>query len=135
MPIKILTVDDSKTIRMVIQRTLGEFDCAFCEAANGEEGLAVALCEKPDLILLDISMPIMDGVSLLAALRQDPHLRVIPVIMLSAELKGENAARLSRLGVSDYLVKPFKEQLLLDKVRRIIPLSAKPARVECLGQD
>ena len=134
MAAKILTVDDSKTIRMVIQSALSEFDCAVCEAANGEDGLAAATREKPDLILLDISMPIMDGVSLLAALRQDSQLRATPVIMLSAELKGESTARLSRLGVSDYLVKPFKEQMLLDKVRKIISLSAKPARPQCLGQ-
>ncbi len=131
MQTKILTVDDSKTIRMVIQSILGAFDCAFCEATNGEEGLVVAARERPDLILLDLSMPIMDGVSLLAALRQDPQLGAVPVIILSAELKGQNAASIFRLKVSDYLVKPFKEKMLLDKVRRIVSLSPKPDPREC----
>jgi two-component system cell cycle response regulator len=72
MVTKILAVDDSKSIRMVIQGALRAYDCAFSEAANGEEGLAVAAREKPDLILLDITMPVMDGVAMLGALRRDP---------------------------------------------------------------
>jgi two-component system, cell cycle response regulator len=127
MPTKILTVDDSKTIRMIIQRAFRAYDCAFCEAANGEEGLAAAAREKPDLIILDITMPVMDGVTMLSTLRQDSQLKSTPVIMLSAESSRDNVASISQLGISDYLVKPFKEDILLEKVRKIVPLTAKAA--------
>jgi two-component system cell cycle response regulator len=127
MPTKILTVDDSKTIRMIIQRAFRAYDCAFCEAANGEEGLAAAAREKPDLIILDITMPVMDGVTMLSTLRQDSQLKSTPVIMLSAESSRDNVASISQLGISDYLVKPFKEDILLEKVRKIVPLAAKAA--------
>jgi len=126
MPTKILTVDDSRTIRMIIQRAFRLFDCAFCEAANGAEGLVAAAQQKPDLIILDITMPVMDGMTMLGKLREDPDLKSTPVIMLTAESSRENVANVSKLGISDYLVKPFKEDLLLEKVRKVLPLVAKP---------
>lgn len=124
---KILTVDDSKTIRMIIQRAFRAHQCLFCEAANGEEGLAAARREKPDLIILDITMPVMDGIAMLGQLRQDPELNATPVIMLTAESGRENVLSISQLGVSDYLVKPFKEEQLLEKVGRVLPLTLKAA--------
>ena len=104
MSFKILSIDDSKAVRMIIQRSFRPYDCIICEASNGEEGLAVAAKEKPDLILLDITMPIMDGVTMLAALRNNPELKEIPVIMLTAEHGRENVANIVSLGVRDYLV-------------------------------
>jgi len=124
---KILTVDDSKTIRMIIQRAFRAHDCSLCEAANGEEGLAKAAAEKPDIIILDITMPVMDGITMLTKLRQDPELKATPVIMLSAESGRENVETITKLGISDYLVKPFKEEQLLEKVGKVMPLQLKPA--------
>ena len=63
---KILTVDDSKTIRLIVTKALKPFDVDVLEASNGVEGVAVAMREKPDLILLDLTMPIMDGSECLA---------------------------------------------------------------------
>jgi two-component system cell cycle response regulator len=127
MPTKILTVDDSRTIRMIIQRAFRTQDCALYEAANGEEGLAVAAREKPDLIILDITMPVMDGVTMLGKLRQHPDLKTTPVIMLTAESSRDNVSNISQLGISDYLVKPFKEDALLEKASKVVPLAAKRA--------
>ena len=124
---KILTVDDSKTIRLIIGRTFNKYDCAVVEAANGEEGLAKAIAEKPDLIMLDITMPVMDGITMLGKLRQDPALKNTPVIMLTAESGRDSVARIAQLGVSDYLIKPFKEEQLLEKVVKIFPLQPKAA--------
>jgi two-component system cell cycle response regulator len=124
---KILSVDDSKTIRMIVGRSLKNYDCVLCEAANGEEGLAAAASERPDLIILDITMPVMDGVTMLTKLREDPSLKAIPVVMLTAESGRENVAHIARLGVRDYLVKPFKEDQLIEKIGRIIPLVQKVA--------
>ena len=102
------------------------FDCELCEAANGEEGLAVAAREMPDLIILDYNMPVMDGVSMLRRLRENADLRRTPVIMLTAELSAENIATVARLGVRDYVTKPFNEELLLAKAARAVPLVARP---------
>jgi len=124
---KILSVDDSKTIRMIIGRSLKSYDCTLCEASNGEEGLAVAASEKPDLIILDITMPVMDGVTMLTKLRENAELQAIPVVMLTAESSRENIAQIARLGVRDYLVKPFKDDQLIEKIGRIIPLGMKAA--------
>jgi len=125
MPIKILSVDDSRTIRLIVGRSLRPYDCILCEAANGEEGLAVAVREKPDIILLDVTMPVMDGVTMLTKLKEDPELKAIPVIMLTAESGRDNVIHIARLGVRDYLVKPFKEDQLIDKVGRVVALKKK----------
>lgn len=129
MPIKILSVDDSKTIRMIVKRTFSTFDCVLYEAANGEEGLAAAASEKPDLIVLDITMPVMDGVTMLTKLKESPDLKGIPVIMLTAESGRENVAFIAKLGVRDYLVKPFKDDQLIEKVKRVVDLQPKAAPV------
>ena len=124
---KILSVDDSKTIRIIVGRAFRAYDCQVCEATNGEEGLAAAARERPDLIILDITMPVMDGVTMLTQLKQTEGLKAIPVIMLTAESGRENVLQIAKLGVRDYLVKPFKENELIEKVGRIIPLPVKAA--------
>lgn len=129
MPIKILSVDDSKTIRMIVKRTFGPYDATVLEACNGEEGLATATAQRPDLIILDITMPVMDGVTMLTKLKEDPNLKQIPVIMLTAESGRENVAYIAKLGVRDYLVKPFQDAQLIEKVNRVVTLQPKAAAV------
>ena len=119
---KILSIDDSKTIRLLLARLFRPFACEWREAANGEEGLAAATREKPNLIILDYNMPVMDGVTMLRKLREDPELKRTPVIILTAEAGPENLATVARLGVRDYVIKPFREEELLAKAGRIIPL-------------
>ncbi len=126
---KILSVDDSKTIRLIVKRTFSPYDCTVLEACNGEEGLAAAAAQKPDLIVLDITMPVMDGVTMLTKLKESPELKSIPVIMLTAESGRENVAYIAKLGVRDYLVKPFQDAQLIEKVQRVIPLQPKSAAV------
>ena len=122
MPVKILTVDDSQTVGLVLLKAFRPYDCIVMEACNGQDGLALAAAEKPDLILLDLSMPVMDGITMLAKLRADPDLKAIPVIMLTAESDRENIFHATKLGVRDYILKPFREQHVLEKAAKIIPL-------------
>ena len=122
---KILTVDDSKTIRMIVARAFKTFACEILEASDGVEGLAIVSREKPDIILLDYTMPVMDGFEMLNKLKADPESKGIPVVMLTAEAGRENVLKIARLGVRDYLVKPFKEDLVVERVGRIIDLKAK----------
>jgi two-component system cell cycle response regulator len=122
---KILTIDDSKTVRMVIRKIFRPFDCEILEAANGVEGLSEASKSQPNLILLDITMPVMDGVETLTRLKADPAVKDIPVIMLTAEGGRDHVLKIAKLGIRDYVVKPFKEDTLAEKVGRVIEL--KPA--------
>lgn len=125
MVTRILTVDDSKTIRLLVARAFKPFDCQVLEAANGVEGLAVAAREKPDLIILDITMPVMDGYETLTRLKSNPELKNIPVVMLTAEAGRDNVLKIARLGVRDYLIKPFKEEQIVDRASRIVDLKPK----------
>ena len=127
MPKKILSVDDSKTVRLIVRKAMKPYDMIVCEAQNGEEGLAVARAEKPDLILLDVTMPVMDGVEMLTRLKADPELKQIPVMMLTAEAGRENILKIAKIGVRDYIVKPFTEQVLVEKLSRIMTLTPAPA--------
>lgn len=132
---KILTVDDSKTVRIIVRKAFKSIDCEIIEAANGAEGLAVAGKEKPDLILLDVTMPVMDGVEMLTKLKADPALKGIPVIMLTAEGGRDNVLKIAKIGVRDYVVKPFKEAVLIEKAGRIIdlkPLATGPAKARSI---
>ena len=122
---KILSVDDSRTMRMMVKRAFRNFQCELFEAADGAEGLAAALANKPDLIVLDYNMPVMDGVTMLRNMRENPDLKRTPVIMLSAEDSNEIISTVARLGVRDYIIKPFEDENLLSKVTRIINLERK----------
>ncbi|MEM9161181.1 MAG: response regulator [Verrucomicrobiota bacterium] len=122
MRLKVLTVDDSKTVRIIVKKAFKTFDADVLEAQNGVEGLAMAAKESPDIILLDITMPVMDGVEMLTKLKSDPVLKTIPVIMLTAEAGRENVMKIAKIGVRDYIVKPFKEEVLVDKVSRVVDL-------------
>jgi two-component system cell cycle response regulator len=132
---KVLTVDDSKTVRIIVRKAFKAFDCEILEASNGVEGLAIAAKDMPDLILLDVTMPVMDGVEMLTKLKADPQLKSIPVMMLTAEGGREHVLKIAKIGVRDYIVKPFKEDMLVDKAGRIIdlkPLAEGPARVRSI---
>lgn len=122
---KILTVDDSRTIRLIVTRAFKDYDIDMFEAQNGVEGLAVAARERPDLIILDYTMPLMDGYEMLTKLKSDPGLKSIPVIMLTAEAGRESVLKIAKQGVRDYLIKPFREEVIVERVSRIIDLKPK----------
>ena len=123
----ILTVDDSKTIRLLLARILRPFAVEVCEACNGEEGLAVAAVKGPQLIILDYNMPVMDGLTMLSRLREDAALKATPVIMLTAESGSAIISAVARLGARDYIVKPFEERALLAKIGKVLPLVSRPS--------
>lgn len=122
MQLKILTVDDSRAVRIIVKKAFKSYNVEILEAANGVEGLAMASKQVPDLVLLDVTMPVMDGVEMLTKLKADPALKAIPVIMLTAEAGREMVLKIAKLGIRDYIVKPFKEDVLNEKVGRIIDL-------------
>jgi len=97
---RILSVDDSKTIRLSLARLFARFACEWREAVNGEEGLAAALQDTPDLILSDWNMPVMDGITMVRRMRAEPALRRTPVIMLTTESGPEYIATAAGLSAS-----------------------------------
>ena len=132
---KILTVDDSKTVRIIVRKAFKTFDCEIFEASNGVEGLAVAAKTLPALILLDVTMPVMDGVETLTRLKGDAQLKGIPIMMLTAEGGRDHVLKIAKIGVRDYIVKPFREDTLVEKAGRIIdlkPLTEGPGKVRTI---
>jgi two-component system cell cycle response regulator len=124
---KILSIDDSRMIQAIIKKAFAAYDVQMVFANNGAEGLDVAAKEMPDVILLDITMPVMDGVECLGKLKADPSLKDIPVIMLTAETGKENVLKIVKMGVRDYIVKPFTEANVIERVSRIVTLKQKAA--------
>lgn len=119
---KVLTIDDSKTLRLIVTRHLKPFGVDVIEAENGQIGLTKAQAEMPDLILLDYNMPILDGFHTLVELKTDPALKPIPVMMLTTETVKETVFKLIKLGLKDYIAKPFTRELLLQKVNGVLGL-------------
>ncbi|MCF8082687.1 MAG: response regulator [Deltaproteobacteria bacterium] len=132
MALKVLTVDDSKTIRMIVKKAFKPYECELFEAENGQQGLEVAKKENPGLIVLDITMPVMNGTQMLEKLKGDPEMKDTPVIMLTAESGKENVLEIVKMGVTDYMVKPFKGEQLIDRVTKILTLEEKAAAA---GED
>src|ERR1051325_454912 len=122
---KILIIDDDKVTRKVVGQALNGFDCQLLEAADGAEGLMIAQHERPELILLDYNMPVMDGPKTLAKLKTDPELRTLPVLMLTAESSRESVVRAVKLGVCGYLVKPFRAAELVERISRVLALEPR----------
>jgi CheY-like chemotaxis protein len=124
---KILTVDDSKTVRMIVKKTFEPFDCQVIEAVNGVEGLELASSEKPDLIILDITMPDINGIEMLERLKSESSLKNIPVIMLTAIKSSDKLVQIVKMGINDYIEKPFEGDQLIESTKRFVNLeAAKP---------
>jgi CheY-like chemotaxis protein len=117
---KVLTVDDSRMIRTLVRKYLAPFNMEILEAENGEQGLAMARQHLPELVILDVNMPVMDGPEMLRNLRSDPATKGLKVLMLTAESGEKLVLEVIKMGISDYIVKPFEEELLVKKVTRII---------------
>ncbi len=118
--VKILVVDDEPDIVLSLQDRLEVNDYEVVTAGNGVEGLQKAVQEKPDVILLDVIMPIMDGQEMLEALRKQPGGDFSSVIMLTAQNQTYDFARANVYGVDDYIVKPFDLNELLEKIEVVV---------------
>ena len=114
---KILVIDDEASALRFAQYTLDRNDYQVVTARDGLEGLTVARAENPDLILLDVAMPRMDGFEVLRRLRKDPELGEIPVVMLTAMSADKGESLEMELGVYHYIPKPCDPELLALNVK------------------
>ncbi len=113
---KILIVEDSMMVRMTVKRTLISVDFEVVEAKDGAEGLAKAQADSYDLILTDLNMPNMDGLTMIKNIRQLPGYAETPIVMLTTE-SGEDKKSIGHgSGVSAWLVKPFEPDHLIEVV-------------------
>ena len=121
----ILVVDDSTAIRRIISRTLAETGYRVVEAQDGRAALETCRAERPDLVLLDVDMPVMDGPSTLRVMRADPELHSVPVLFLTAHTGGTDVAAGLELGAQDYLRKPCEPAELTARVGRALRAKAQ----------
>jgi len=115
---RILMIDDEEGFVEAVRMILEANGYELISANDGESGLKKALREVPDLILLDLVMPKMNGILALSKLRSDLKTVNIPVIILTAKTENEYAMDAENLGANDYLIKPAGMQEILDMVRR-----------------
>ncbi len=116
---KILIVEDVEVNRDLLVQLL-EDDHEIVTAADGAAGLQAAARERPDLILMDLSLPVIDGWEATRRLKADPELGRIPVIALTAHAMRGDEAKALACGCDDYLSKPLDEELLSEKLRRLL---------------
>lgn len=117
---KILLVEDNEPIRENTSELLEYFDYTVLSACNGEEGLDMALKQKPDLILCDIKMPVMNGYHLLEHIRKLPSLCSSIFVFFTASCEKKDIELGMRMGADDYIVKPFSEKELLGKLKKLL---------------
>ncbi len=117
---KILVAEDSTTVMAIVEHKLKNSGFDVHCAKDGEEALEKAQKVKPDLILLDVIMPVIDGFQVLKKLKQDESLRDIPVIFLTSKGMEADMVKGFEYGAIDYIVKPFSPDVLLARVTRAL---------------
>jgi DNA-binding response OmpR family regulator len=120
---RILTVDDSRTVRMILTKQVSELGFEIDEAEDGEQGLLKLEDATYDLVLLDVTMPVLDGPGMLAKMREAGN--KTPVLMLTSESKRTIVAQLMKLGIDDYILKPFKNDELKRKILKTLKMGTE----------
>lgn len=116
----ILTADDTATMRQMISFTLGSAGHDVMQAMDGVEALAMARARKFDLIIADINMPNMDGISLVKSLRDLPEYKFTPILILTTESQTERRQQGKTAGATGWIVKPFNPEQLLTVVKKVL---------------
>lgn len=119
---KVLVVDDGPFTRKLLKKLLRSFPCVVLEAGDGVEALALIATEAPDLVLLDVNMPVLNGLQTLQEIRASEAHRNLPVVSISAYAERSMVMRLIELGIAGFLVKPFQPE---DTLRRLEALFRK----------
>ena len=119
---KVLVVDDEENVRRLLRSMLGN-KYIVLEAKDGKAAIDIARSQKPDIILMDIMMPNMDGYTACHTIKRDPATKMIPVIMVTAVGQELNKKLAQEMGADGYITKPFSAQVLADTVNRFLTKS------------
>jgi DNA-binding response OmpR family regulator len=117
---KILIVEDEPDLVQTVQERLEMNGYQVITASNGKEGLEMAVEEKPDVVLLDVNMPVMNGFEMLEALKKNPESTDCVVMMVTVYSQKEDIARAEACGIEDYIVKPFKLGALIERIDEVL---------------
>jgi len=117
---RILLVEDQEDARRIIRDLLSANGYALLEAKTGEGGLKVAQAERPDLILMDIQLPGMDGYEVTRLIKADPALRHIPIIAVTSYALSGDDQRAAAAGCDGYVAKPFSPRVLMARIRELL---------------
>ena len=119
--VKILIIEDDKFLRELISQKLEKAGYEVCEAIDGEEGIKQVKTENPDLVLLDLILPGIDGFEVLSQMKREPALSKIPVIILSNLGQKEDIEKGINLGADDYLIKAhFTPNEIIEKIQAVL---------------
>jgi two-component system chemotaxis response regulator CheY len=116
-----LVVDDSATMREMVSYTLKQAGFEPLTGSNGQEALDKLTGQPLDLIITDLNMPVMDGLSFIRAVRARDEYRFVPILMLTTESQAEMKAQGKAVGATDWLVKPFNPEMLLQVIGKVVP--------------
>jgi len=130
---KVLTVDDSRAVRMLVSKNAKEMGLEVDEAEDGQQGLTKVSEESYDLIVLDVTMPVLDGPGMLQELRNRGD--KTPVLMLTSESKRSIVASLMKMGIEDYILKPFKPDELKAKIAKALKMAGPAPGDEALVKE
>jgi DNA-binding response OmpR family regulator len=117
---RILIVDDEEDILIVLKFRLEANNYEVLTASDGQEGLNKARTEKPDLIILDLMLPKLDGYKVCRMLKFDESYKVIPIIMFTARVQQKDEELGKEMGADAYVTKPFEPEILLEKIRQLL---------------
>jgi two-component system, cell cycle response regulator DivK len=118
---RILVVEDQEDNRRIIRDLLTSVGYELIEAHDGEAGVRLAAAERPDLILMDIQLPVLDGYEATRQIKADPLLRSIPLIVVTSYALSGDDAKAEAAGCDAYVAKPFSPRQLLATIRRFLP--------------
>ena len=118
---RILVVEDQEDNRRIIRDLLTSAGYQLIEAADGEEGVRSAEAERPDLILMDIQLPVLDGYEATRRIKQNPELRQIPIVVVTSYALSGDEAKAIAAGSDAYVAKPFSPRQLLATIRKFLP--------------
>jgi two-component system cell cycle response regulator DivK len=118
----ILIVEDQEDNRMILRDLLSKAGYELIEAANGEDGVAQALKRRPDLILMDIQLPVIDGYEATRRIKSNADLKSVPVIAVTSYALSGDETKARAAGCDAYVAKPFSPRQLLAKVREFLPI-------------
>ncbi len=120
MSVKILAVDDSASMRQMVTFTLKGAGYDVEEAADGQQALDKAKGDKFNLVISDVNMPVMDGITLIKELRGLPDYKFIPILMLTTESTGDKKQEGKSAGATGWIVKPFNPEQLLATIKKVV---------------